>query len=341
MSDLVAMADARTERLWNELTLGYTESPGHPLLRSGIAEMYDSIDEAHIVVVVPEEGIFLIMNALLEPGDHVVCAFPAYQSLYEIARSIGCKISLWEPSEEKGWCFEVEDLEAQIKPNTKLAVINFPHNPTGYLPSKAEFEALIDLVRRRGIYLLSDEMYRFLEHRVGTALPSACDLYERAFCLSGLSKAYGLPGLRIGWLASQDAQILTKVQELKDYTTICGSAPSEVLAIIALDNREAILKQQKARLRRNLAALDDFFGRYEGLFRWYRPLGGSVCFPKVLCVQDSSDFCERLREETGIVLLPSREFQFGNRHVRIGFGRENLPFVVEIFSGYLDQLFRE
>ena len=339
MSDLVAMADSKTERLWDELTLGYTDSLGHPLLRSGIAEMYDSVNEAHIVVVVPEEGIFLLMNALLEPADHVVCAFPAYQSLYEIARSIGCEVSLWEPSEEKGWRFDVSDLEAQVRPNTKLAVINFPHNPTGYLPSKEEFEALIDLARDHDIYLLSDEMYRSLEHRGGTTLPSACDLYERAFSLSGLSKAYGLPGLRIGWLASQDSQILKKVQKLKDYTTICGSAPSEILAIIALDNRETILKHQIARLQRNLGILEGFFDRYRDLFRWNKPLGGSVCFPRVVFVPDTFPFCERLREETGIMLLPSREFQFGNHHVRIGFGRENLPAVVEILAAYLDQQF--
>ncbi len=339
MSDLLAMANEKTEALWNDLTFGYTESLGHPLLRSGIAEMYDSIDAAHTVVAVPEEGIFLLMNALLEPGDHVVCAFPAYQSLYEIARSIGCVVSFWEPNEEGGWRFDLSDLEAQIRPNTKLAVINFPHNPTGYLPTKEEFEALIDLMGKHRIYLLSDEMYRFLELRDGTTLPSACDLYEQAFALSGLSKAYGLPGLRVGWLASQESQILEKVQELKDYTTICGSAPSEILAIIALDNRETILKQQITRLQRNFGALEGFFDRYGDLIRWNKPLGGSVCFPRVVCVPDTFAFCERLREETGIMLLPSREFQFGNHHVRIGFGRENLPPVLEIWAEYLDQHF--
>ena len=193
LSEVLKMADSETRQLWNQLKLGYTETLGHPVLRQAIAEIYNGVHMEDIIVVVPEEGIFLLMNAILEPGDHVVCTFPAYQSLYEVARSIGCEISKWEAEESKGWQFDVEQLKKKLKNNTKLLVVNFPHNPTGYVPPFEDYEALVDLARQKNIHLLSDEMYRFLEISNGSTLPAACELYDQAFSLCGLSKTFGLP----------------------------------------------------------------------------------------------------------------------------------------------------
>jgi aspartate/methionine/tyrosine aminotransferase len=136
-----------------------------------------------IIVVVPEEGIFLLMHAILEPGDHVVCSFPAYQSLYEVAQSIGCEVSKWEPEENKGWRFDVQQFKKKLQDNTRLVVVNFPHNPTGYVPPGEDYETLMNLLRRRNIYLLSDEMYRFLEVDYGATLLAGCELYDQAFSL--------------------------------------------------------------------------------------------------------------------------------------------------------------
>ena len=340
MAELLSMADKGTNYLWNELNLGYTETPGHPLLRETIAEIYSGIDPQEILVLAPSEGIFLLMHALLESGDHVVCTFPGYQSLFEVARSIGCEVSTWEPDELQNWHFDLGYLEANLRDETRLVVVNFPHNPTGAALSKEDFEALIDLVKKRGIYLLSDEMYSFLEVAPGSTLPAACELYERAFSLFGLSKTFGMPGLRIGWLASQDQPALEQVSLLKDYTTICSSAPSEVLAIMALQSRETIIAQQLERIHRNLAVLDEFFHEHRDHFRWNRPTGSSVCFPRMLTVQDTFAFCEQLVAETGIMLVPSRMFQYGDHHIRVGFGRENLPEVLMRFEDYLDKYFR-
>lgn len=337
LSEVVAMADAESRRMWGELELGYTDSSGHPVLRETISELYEGISAEDILVVVPEEGIFLLMHALLEPGDHVVCTFPAYQSLYEVARSVGCDVSTWEPDEAQGWRFDVRRLEENLRESTKLVVINFPHNPTGWVPARADFEAIVDLARQRGAYLLSDEMYRFLEVDEGSTLPAACELYGRAFSLSGLSKTFGLPGLRIGWVASADREILDRVRLLKDYTTICSSAPSEILAVMALRNRAAIIASQVARVRRNVKVLDAFFREYADWFRWHRPSGGSVCFPRLLIPRDSSTFCEELVGKTGIMLVPSAVFRYGDRHVRIGFGREDLPEVIAKFGEYLER----
>jgi aspartate/methionine/tyrosine aminotransferase len=336
MSQLLAMADAETDRLWQELKLGYTESPGHPLLREAIAGMYGEIEAEEVLVVVPEEGIFLLMHALLKPGDHVICTFPGYQSLYEVARSIGCDVSTWEPDEDRGWRFDVEKLNEKMRPNTALVVVNFPHNPTGYVPQREDFESIVGLARRSGVYLLSDEMYRLLEIDEGVTLPAACEMYERAVSLSGMSKTYGLPGLRIGWLASRERQLLQRVGELKDYTTICSAAPSEILAVMALRRSSEIIRQQGERVRRNVRVLETFFGKHQDSFKWNRPVGGSVCFPRMLLVDDTSTFCEELIEATGIMVVPSTQFQFGRHHIRVGFGREDLPEVIDRFGRYLD-----
>jgi aspartate/methionine/tyrosine aminotransferase len=337
MQELLEMADPQMLDLWKHLRLGYTESWGHPLLRKEIAGLYQGIDQQDVLAVVPEEGIYLAMHALLKSGDHMICTFPGYQSLYEVARSISCEVSSWEPDEEQGWDFPTADLAKKIRSNTRLVVVNFPHNPTGFLPTRDSFIALLELVRQSGAYLLSDEMYRFLEVEPGTTLPAACELYERAISLFGLSKTFGLPGLRAGWLVSRDSQLLEQISRLKDYTTICGSAPSELLAIIALRNREAILNQQTARVRRNAALLEDFIAGYPHRFALNPPIGGSICFPRIHGVEDTYTFCEQLVEDTGIMMAPSRVFQYGDQHVRVGFGRENFPEVLDLFGNYLDQ----
>jgi aspartate/methionine/tyrosine aminotransferase len=340
LSELLAIADTETKALWDDLKLGYTESWGHPLLRAEIAAMYRDADSQDVLTLVPEEGIFLLMHALLKPGDHVVSTFPGYQSLYEVARSIGCQLSTWEPDEVHGWQFSLDQLADLITTKTRLVVINFPHNPTGFVPPLADFLATVELVENRGAYLLSDEMYRFLDVERGVTLPAACELSQGAISLSGLSKTFGLPGLRTGWLVSQDSQVLNSISQLKDYTTICASAPAEVLALTALRNKDQIIAQQVGRLRRNFEHLEGFFTNYQHLFSWQKPSGGSICFPRMHAVEDTYTFCEQLLADTGIMLAPSRVFQYGDQHVRIGFGRENLPQVVDRFSEYLDKRFQ-
>lgn len=340
LTELLDLADPGSKALWNQLTLGYTESPGHPMLRECIAGLYEGFEADNVMVAAPEECIFLLVNALLNPGDHVVAMYPAYQSLTEVARTIGCDVTTWEADEDRGWHYPVDALKEQIRDNTKLIVVNFPHNPTGTLPGVEDFRALVDLARSRNIYLMSDEMYRFLEVDPQTALPAACELYDRAITLGGLSKSFGLPGLRTGWLATRSLDVLQTTNQLKDYTTICNSAPSEILAIMALKSREEIIARQRTRTAKNLALLDKFFQEFSDLFTWNRPRGGSICLPRMTACDNTYDFCRELIEQTGIMLVPSRMFQFGDHHVRFGFGRENLPEVLARFADYLGERFR-
>lgn len=336
-SELVAMADQETRRLWDDLALGYTESLGHPLLREEIAGLYQGISAQECLVIVPEEGIFIALNSILHSGDHVICTFPGYQSLYEVARGLGCEVTKWQPDEQDGWRFDPAFLEKSIRPNTKLVIVNFPHNPTGSYPSPQDYQKILALARENDLYLFSDEMYRFLEHGAGYTLPSACEVYEKAVTLFGMSKTFGMAGARLGWLVAKDKGLYAKMAAFKDYTTICGSAPGEILSLIALRLKEAIISRHLARIKRNLALLDGFFEEFSGRFAWVRPHAGTIAFPGLIGSLNASEFCCRLVEQAGIMLLPSTVFDYGDRHIRLGFGREDLPEILGIFTDYLRQ----
>jgi aspartate/methionine/tyrosine aminotransferase len=332
--DLLALADGEMRSAWDDLTLGYTESRGHPLLRAEIAGLYTGITPDDCLVVVPEEGIFLALNAILARGDHVICTFPGYQSLYEVAEGIGCEVTRWLPEEENGWRFDPQFLEANIRSNTKLLIVNFPHNPTGCLPTREDYERIVAFARRHDLYLLSDEMYRFLEHDPAARLPSACEIYEKAVSLFGMSKTFGLAGARIGWLVTRDGELLTRMATLKDYTTICSSAPSEILSIIALRTRDVIVADHLARIQKNLALLDGFFARFSDYFTWVRPQAGTIAFPR-LKGGDSLGFCRQVIRDTNIMVLPSTVYDYGSSHIRIGFGRENMGEALGRLEEYL------
>ena len=336
MAGLLQQADAGLRRLWDQLRLGYAESQGLPELRREIGSLYLTAEPGDVLVLAPEEGIFVAMNCLLGAGHHVVCTFPAYQSLFQLARALGCEVDLWEPQEtDAGWRFRIESLEALLRPDTRLLVVNFPHNPTGCLPTAEEFASVVQLARERDAYLFSDEMYRLLEPRSGLRLSPAVDLYERAVTLAGMSKAFGLPGLRIGWLATRDRHLLERCAAFKDYTTICSSGPGELLALMALRGRKGILKEQNARLARNTETLAAFMRLHERVFAARPGEAGPVCFPRLLAPEGAEAFCRRVQEGAGIMILPSTVYGYGDRHVRLGLGREDLPAALDALDEYL------
>ena len=336
LAETITMADPECRGLWDSLALGYTESPGLSLLRHEIAAMYDSVAADQVIEVVPEEGIFLAMQAILEPGDHVVAAFPAYQSLYAVAESIPCEVTRWEPDEAAGWRFDAADLRGLIRPNTKLIVLNAPHNPTGFLPSLQEFVEIVDVARDAGAWFFSDEMYRYLERDRVLRLPAAVDLYERAVSLSGMSKTFSMPGVRVGWLAIRDAELMARIAGLKDYTTICAAAPSEVLALIGLRNREAIAARNRAIIDCNLRAIEEFVAPRAESLRWDAPVASSVGLLRVDVPGGAAAMCERAAAEAGVMLLPSTVFDCGDTHVRLGFGRAGFAEGLAVFSEWFD-----
>ena len=337
--ELLDMASAPSLKLWNELGLQYTESMGHPVLRQRIAEMYQKTGPECITILTPEEGIFLAVNAILEEGDHAVCIAPAYQSLYEVADSIGCRITPWTIEEDgNAWKLDMKKLRDSITEKTKAIIVNFPHNPTGYQPSADEQKEIISIAGERGLYLFWDEMYRGLELAPDRILPAACDCYDKAVSLSGLSKTYGLPGLRIGWLASRDRDFISRIASLKDYTSICQCAPGEILGIIALENAHRIAARNLEIVKGNLVKARDFFGRHEDIFTWFEPLAGSIAYPRLDLDEDIFRFAEEAVKEENVMIIPSTVFDQKNGHFRIGLGRRNFPECLDAFGRYVGRL---
>ena len=274
------------------------------------------------------------MQAALQPGNHVIVHSPCYQSLSEVALSLGCQVTAWKANEQNVWMPDIDELKRVIRPTTRVIVINTPHNPTGLLMERAAFAEINQIAQERGILLFSDEVYRESEYDVANRLPAACDVNDLAVSLGVMSKTYGLAGLRIGWIATHHAGLYTRMAQLKDYTTICNSAPSEFLAELALRHRGKLAQRNVDIITRNLAILDHFFAGHSEMFSWVRPKACSIAFPKLIG-EDIESFCHELVTSKGVLLLPGTIFDDQGNHFRIGFGRKNMPESVSRLEEFL------
>lgn len=321
---------------FNNHWLGYTETKGDPDLRLEISRLYSGISDSEILVCSgAEEPIFLFSHALLNAGDEVIFQFPCYQSLRSIPESIGCKVLKCNMKyENDNLIFDLDDLSNLITNRTKIIYINTPHNPTGFHFSKQEQLALIEIARKNNTIIFCDEVFRQLEHQPEFKLPAIADVYENGISLGVMSKAYGLAGLRIGWLATKNKEILEKVAVLKEYTTICNSAPSEFLATVALRNKDQILNRNLSIIKPNLIRLEDFFKKYSTLFHWNRPNAGAIGFVKMNFNEDDLIFTGQLLEKKQVLLILGEVFEFTD-YFRLGFGRKNMPDALEKFEEYI------
>ncbi len=338
MAELLALTDEETRGLWDRLTLGYTEAPGHPLLRAEIAALYAGIAPDEVVVFSgAEEAIFVTANVTLSPGDHAIVAWPSYQSLHAVARATGADVTLHELHPGDAWAIDPDALRRQVTPRTRLIVVNVPHNPTGSVPSPEVFRAVSAIAAEAGATLLVDEVYRFLEHRPVESLPAGADLGPHAVSVGVMSKSFALAGLRIGWLATHDAALLDRAARFKDYTTICASAPAEILALIALRTRDRVLARSRSIVGANLALLDAFFERRASQFAWVRPAAGPVGFPELLGGTPIDRFAEDLLAAEGVLLAPASVFGYPGNRFRLGFGRTDMPAALERLEAFIDR----
>ena len=342
MAELLALAGPEERQLWENLSLAYTESQGLPALRREISSKYDTVRPEEVLVAVPEEGIYITMRALLRPGDTVVVTFPGYQSLYAVAEAIGCRVLPWRPRENaRGELYfdAAEALALMEEHDPKLTVVNFPHNPTGKTLARADWDALVGNCRARGRHLFSDEMYRLLEHDEAARLPSAVDCYEKAITLCGVSKTMGLPGLRVGWVATHDASLYADLCLHKDYTTICGSAPSEILALIGLRAQERLVAANMATIRENLGLCRALVAEFPDLLQWDPPAAGSIAFPRLTAEGDVEDLCARLVEEHSVLLLPGSVYgdaaARAQGRFRLGLGRRGIGAGLDLLRRFL------
>jgi aspartate/methionine/tyrosine aminotransferase len=327
MSELIALADTETRALWKGLNLGYTESTGHPLLRREIAATYESIEPDDVLTFAgAEEAIFCLMNVAVGPGDHVIVTWPGYQSLYEVARATGADITLHGLHESDGWAVDLDRLKSELRPTTKLIVVNTPHSPTGMMLDRTTYDGLIEIAEEGGIRLFMDEVYRGLEYDETDRLAAGADALPDGISLGVMSKAYAMAGLRIGWIATHDRDLLARLAAFKDYTTICSSGPSEILAIIALRARDRVLERSRGIIAANLELVDGFFEDYLDRFTWIRPSAGSVGFPRLTVPGVAiDDWAAELVKAEGVLILPGSVFGYAGNHFRLGLGRTDLP----------------
>lgn len=335
VKDLLAFEPGAEEGLLNGW-LGYTEVPGSPELRKEISKLYKNINSEEVIVHIgAQEPIFNFLNVCLDAGNHMISQFPIYQSLYEVGTAIGCEVSKWSLKQsENGWAIDLEELERLIKPNTKLICLNSPNNPTGYTFTEEEMVEISKIARKHGIYVFCDEVYRGVELD-GVKRPCFADIYEKAISLGVMSKAYGLAGLRVGWIATKDKEILEKMIKMKHYTSICCSSTAEYLATIALKHSDKILDRNRKIIEENLQTADKFFEKYSNLFKYNRPMAGPIAFHKMNIKMPIGEFCDRLVAEKGVLLLPADIYSFEGNYFRMGYGRKNFETSLKVFEEYL------
>jgi len=342
VAQLLKLASPDDRAAFGDLRLSYTETFGSPALRAEIARTYDTVGPEHLLCFAgAEEAIYAAMHVLLDPADHAIVVTPNYQAAETVPLGI-CEVTGVPLDIDRDWELDIDLLRAALRPDTKLISINFPNNPTGKIIPQATFDAIVEICRSRGIWLFSDEVYRLIERDRALRLPQAVDVYERAVSLNVMSKAYGLPGLRIGWLACKDRAMLVRFERFKHFLSICNSAPSEVLARIALKARDRILERNRQVVRGNLSVLDAFFADYAHLFDWREPDGGCVGFIRYKGAEGVEEFTRRVVEESGVLLLPSSIYRselgpVPDNCLRVGFGRSHVPEGVAVLRNWLER----
>lgn len=298
------------------LTYGFIE--GSPLLRRGLASLYDHMNSENILVAGGAIGAnFLVFYSLVEPGDTVVSIIPAYQQLYSVARSFGAWVKLLRLRREHGWLLDSDELAELVDENTKLIVINNPHNPTGSLIDKDGLEKICAIAEKVGAYLLCDESYRGLYVNPDDQVPSMVDLSKRAVVTGSFSKPFSLSGLRLGWIAAR-RRIIEECFAHRDYTTISNSVIDDALASLAVENKELILKRNLEIIRTNHRVLSGWV-EGEPLIDWVPSRAGSIAFLRHNLKMPSEELCLRLLKEKGTLLVPGSCFEMEG-FLRIGYG---------------------
>lgn len=343
LGELLALGTGEDRAAFERISLGYVPTWGGDELRQAIAATYVTLRSEDVLAFTgAQEGLFWLMQEAAGPGDHMVLTVPGYPSVESLALATGAEVTGLALEPEDGWALDLDRLKRALRPNTRLVAVNFPHNPSGALPDPATFQALVDLCEARGIRLFCDEVHRGLELDPARRLPQAADLSPTAVSLNVTSKSYGLAGLRVGWLASRDRVLLSRLERRKHYTSISNSGPSEFLATLALRHGEAIQARNRAIVRGNLPVFDAFFAGWSELFDWEPPQGGCICFPRYRGADGVEAFCQELVERAGVLLAPGSLFRSSlaetpTDRFRVGVGRSNPEQALEAMQRFLER----
>ena len=263
---------------------------------------------------------------------------PCYQSLLALPTALGAEVTQITIQAEKNWELTADDFREAFRSNTKIVILNDPHSPTGALLKREVYEEIVRLARECGSYIFNDEVYRNLELNENDRLPSIAEIYERGLSLNVMSKSFGLPGLRIGWIACQDQKTLERICSYKFYTTICNSAPSEILALMALRAKEHILGRNRNIMLKSFSDLEKFMEKHSKIFSWIKPKAGTTAAIELLHVKSVQDFAEELVAESGLLIMPMQVYGFEGNYFRVGFGKRNTSQLLEIFEESLQRI---
>jgi aspartate/methionine/tyrosine aminotransferase len=304
-----------------DLPLGYSEARGSEALRGLFAATYSRGDVDHILVTTGAiEANFLLFNELLEAGDHMVAPYPAYQQLYSVPRAIGCDVSLWRVGPETGYRYDVDALERLVRPNTRVIVVNTPHNPTGAMLNPADARRVMALAERVGAWVIGDEAYRWLAVPGGEPFaPPFFDMGERGISVGTLSKPFGLPGLRIGWIAAPPA-LVARCWGLRDYVSLSPGKLNDEIAQLAMRHRDRLVARNTAIVTKNMAAASRWVEERSTYLSWTPPRGGLLALLKYDLPIDSLSLADRLAEKYSVMLAPGSAFGYEG-HLRIGIGQ--------------------
>lgn len=307
---------------WIDTRLGYSEARGSAALRREIASTYADLSADQVLVTTGAiEANYLLFNTLLDAGDHVVAVNPAYQQLNSVPKAIGADVSLWKLRPENDYQYDLDELEQELlRPDTKLIVVNTPHNPTGAMLTDADLDRMYDLAAARGAYVLCDEAYRWLD--VPGGAPLARPIRERGprgISVGTFSKPFGLPGLRTGWIAATE-EIVQACWSMRDYITLSPGKLNDALALHAFRHREQITARTKAIVQQNMATANAWFDEWGELVSWTPPQGGLLALMHYRLDIPSSALADRLAADYSVMLAPGSAFGFEG-HLRIGVGQ--------------------
>ncbi len=332
ITELIKMGGGTNEEFLN-LKLGYPEMPGSRLLRKEISQLYSTVNEEQVLVLgSPIEGIYLSMQALLKRNDHVVVLSPAYDALFNVAEHLSGNVSRWYLKNDGNmWSLDFDQLESVLRANTKLLVVNFPHNPTGFIPNEKDINRIIQICAKYGVQIFSDEIYYGLELEANHRFKSIADQTPKSITMSGASKGLGLPGLRFGWLIIKDPQLYDQVLSLKTYTSMCAHQANEYLGIMAVRAAPQLLVKNLMIINANLRLAEEFFKKHEAKLTWLRPFGGSISVFK-LNEGSAEKFCHEMAIKFGVVLLPILHMGYEDKFVRMGFGRKSFADSLAVFD---------
>jgi aspartate/methionine/tyrosine aminotransferase len=319
--ELLSLASATADPLL-DIRLGYSQSNGTDALRSRIAALYPGASPDQVLVTTGSaEANYVTALRLVEPGDQVAMLLPNYLQLWGHVQNLGASVRPFRLHETRGWAPDPEEIRAAIAPGTKLVVVTNPHNPTGQILDDGMRRAILDRTAEVGAWLLADEVYIGAE-RDGRTTASFWGSYDRLVCVSGLSKAYGLPGLRIGWLVGPEA-LVADAWARHDYTTIGPAGTSDHLATLALEPtvRERLLSRTRAILQRNHPVLEAWLRNFGDTFSWIPPAAGAICFARYRPRVDGAELVERVRTSQNVLLVPGEHFGLPG-YIRFGYGND-------------------